>query len=139
MFRPIVVAVLLASAAGAALAQPILRTIPADAKHGVMSPVVAMTVEIDGKRFDLAAGAQIRDGRNMIVVPNALPPNMIVRYQLDPDGKLRRVWILSPQEAALLPPTQQTGLPYQQPVPTKPPAAPPVPTKQEPAPTAPKK
>ena len=45
----------------------ILRTIPADAKRGVMSPVQGMTVEIDGKRIELAAGAQIRDGRNMIV------------------------------------------------------------------------
>jgi len=139
MIRRICIALLLAGAALAAVAQPILRTIPADAKPGVMSPVHGMTVEIDGKRIDLAAGAQIRDGRNMIVVPNALPPNMIVRYLLDPDGKVRRVWILSPQEAALLPPTQQTGQPYQQPVPTKPPAVPPVPTKQEPAPPAPKK
>ena len=91
---------LMISAAGAALAQPILRSIPDDAKRGVMSPVQGMTVEIDGKRIELAAGAQIRDGRNMIVVPNALPRNVIVRYQLDPDRKVRRVWLLSPQEAA---------------------------------------
>jgi hypothetical protein len=100
MFRPIVVAVLLASATAAALAQPILRTIPADAKRGVMSPVQGMTVEIDGKRIDLAAGAQIRDDRNMILVPTALPRDAKVKYQLDPDGKVRRAWILSPQEAA---------------------------------------
>jgi hypothetical protein len=100
MFRPIFIAVLLASAAGAALAQPILRTIPADTKRGVMSPVQGMTVEIDGKQIDLAAGAQIRDGRNMILVPTALPKGAVVRYQLDPDGKVRRAWILTPQEAA---------------------------------------
>jgi hypothetical protein len=140
MLRRFAIAVLLAIATGAVKAQPILRTIPDDAKPGVMSPVAGMTVEIDGKRIDLAAGAQIRDGRNMIVVPNALPPNIVVRYQLDPDGKVRRVWLLSPQEAALLPPTQQVGQPYQQPVPTKPPPpAPPVPKKQETPPPAPKK
>jgi pimeloyl-ACP methyl ester carboxylesterase len=140
MFRRIAIAILLGSSAGAALAQAILRTIPDDAKLGVMSPVVAMTVEIDGQRFDLAAGAQIRDGRNMIVLPNALPPNMVVRYQLDPDGKVRRVWMLSPQEAALLPPTQQAGQPYQQPVlTTTTPAAQPVPKKQEAPPPVPKK
>ena len=94
------IAVLLACAAGAAQAQPILRTIPDDAKRGVMSPVQGMTVEIDGKRMDLAAGAQIRDGHNLIVVPNSLPSRAVVRYQLDPDGKLRRAWMLSPTEAA---------------------------------------
>jgi len=116
MLRRLAIAVLLASVSGAALAQPILRTIPDDAKRGVMSHVQGMTVEItpvEGTNFntvtvqvDLAAGAQIRDGRNMVVVPSAVPPSTLVRYQLNPDGKLRRVWILSPQEAA-------------QPVPTK--------------------
>jgi len=100
MLRRFALAMLLVSAAGAALAQPILRTIPADSKRGVMSPVQGMTVEIDGKRIELAAGAQIRDDRNMILVPTALPRDAKVKYQLDPDGKLRRAWILSPQEAA---------------------------------------
>jgi hypothetical protein len=100
MFRSIAITVLLIGVAGAAFAQPILRTIPADTKRGVMSPVQGMTVEIDGKRFELAAGAQIRDDRNMILVPTALPKDAKVKYQLDPDGKLRRAWILSPQEVA---------------------------------------
>jgi hypothetical protein len=100
MLRRFAIAVLVASAAGAALAQPTLRTIPDDAKRGVMSPVQGMTVEIDGKQIELAAGAQIRDGNNMIVVPTGLPPKGVVRFQLDPDGKVRRAWILSPQEAA---------------------------------------
>jgi hypothetical protein len=100
MIRSLSIALLLAGAAAAALAQPILRTIPADAKRGVMSHVNGMTVEIDGKKVELAAGAQIRDGRNMIVVPTALPRGMVVKYQLGPDGKIARAWILSPQEAA---------------------------------------
>ena len=100
MLRSLAIAVLLASAAGAALAQPILRTIPEDAKRGVMSPVQGMTVEIDGKQLELAAGAQIRDGRNMILVPTALPKSAVAKYQLNPDGKVRRAWLLTPQEAA---------------------------------------
>ena len=100
MIRRLAIAVFLICAAGAVLAQPILRTIPEDAKRGVMSPVQGMTVELDGKRIELAAGAQIRDGRNMILVPTALPRDAVVRYQLNPDGKVRRAWILSPQEAA---------------------------------------
>ena len=100
MIRPLAIAVFLTCATSAVLAQPILRTIPDDAKRGVMSPVQGMTVEIDGKRIELAAGAQIRDSRNMIVLPTTVPRGVLVKYQLGMDGKLNRVWILSPQEAA---------------------------------------
>ena len=100
MIRRLAIGVFLTCATGAVLAQPILRTIPEDAKRGVMSPVQGMTVEIDGKKMELAAGAQIRDDRNMILVPMALPKDAKVKYQLNPDGKVRRAWILSPQEAA---------------------------------------
>ena len=98
MIRSFVVALLLAC--GAAQAQSSLRSIPPDAKRGILSHVQGMTVELNGVRVALAAGAQIRDDLNMIMVPTALPPGVLVRYQLDPDGKLRRAWILSPQEAA---------------------------------------
>ena len=94
----ILATVLFALAAGAAQAQ--LRTIPAEAKRATMSHVQGMTVELDGKRTNLAAGAQIRDGRNMIVLPTALPTGMLVKYTLDIHGQVWRVWILSPQEAA---------------------------------------
>ena len=87
MLRPLAIAVLLACATGAALAQAILRTIPDDAKRGVMSPVQGMTVEIDGKRIELAAGAQIRDGRNMILVPTALPRDLTPQEAAQPDPK----------------------------------------------------
>jgi len=100
MIRSLFVAVLLACALQAAQAQSMLRTIPPDTKRGTMSFVQGMTVEIDGKRVELAAGAQIRDGRNLIVVPTAVPPRVLVKYQLGPDGKLARAWILTPQEAA---------------------------------------
>jgi len=89
---------LLVGAAGVAQAQ--LRTIPPDAKRGTMSHVQGMTVVLNGKQVDLAAGAQIRDGRNMIVLPTALPAGVLVKYQIGADGKVTRAWILTPQEAA---------------------------------------
>jgi hypothetical protein len=98
MIRSVCFAICFALAAGAAEAQ--LRSIPADAKRATMSHVEGMTVELDGKRAQLAAGAQIRDGRNMIVVPTMLPKGILVKYQLDTEGRVGRVWILSPQEAA---------------------------------------
>jgi len=100
MIRSLSIAVLIACAAQAAQAQSMLRTIPPDTKRGTLSFVQGMTVEIDGKRVDLAAGAQIRDGRNLIVLPTAVPPGVLVKYQLGPDGKLARAWILTPQESA---------------------------------------
>ena len=98
MIRSLSVALLLACSAGSAQAQ--LRTIPADATRAAMSHVEGMTVLIDDQKMLLAAGAQIRDGRNMIVVPTMVPPGIVVRYLLDSQGQVGRVWILSPQEAA---------------------------------------
>ena len=90
--------VLAIAATGAAQAQ--LRTLPVDAKRGMLSHVQGMTMELNGTRIDLSAGAQIRDGRNMIVLPTAVPRGVLVKYQLSTDGKLNRAWMLSPQEAA---------------------------------------
>jgi hypothetical protein len=84
--------------AATALAQ--LRTIPADAKRARLSHVQGMTMAIDGKQIELAAGAQMRDAENRIVLPTAFPAEALVKYQLGQDGKLSRAWILTPQEAA---------------------------------------
>jgi hypothetical protein len=98
MMRILLATLLLACAAGAAQAQ--LRTIPENAKRATISHIQGMTVEMDGKRTELAAGAQIRDANNMIVLPTALPHGVLVRYLPDLHGQVWRIWILSPQEAA---------------------------------------
>jgi hypothetical protein len=98
LIRNAFAAVILAATAGAALAQ--LRAIPPEAKRGQMSHVEALVVEVNGKRMQLAPGAQIRDRANMIVLPAALPPGTLVKYMHDPLGNVGRVWILTPQEAA---------------------------------------
>jgi hypothetical protein len=77
-----------------------LRTIPQDAKRGTMRHLQETIVEIDGERARLSHGAQIRGQSNTIVVPTALPPDSVVKYQLDEAGHVHRVWILTPQEAA---------------------------------------
>jgi hypothetical protein len=96
--KPLLAVLLSLGCAGAAQAQ--LRTIPEDAKRGEMRHVHGMVVEIDGKQFQLAAGAQIRSNANLIVVPTAIPPGALVKYQLDGQGMVRRVWFLTPEEAA---------------------------------------
>src|SRR4051812_14552489 len=90
----LVIAVLFATAAAAQL-----RTIPANAKRGQMSFLSENNVELNGKPLRLSPGAQIRDPLNRIIMPATLPPNSIVRMQLDSAGNVHRVWILSPEEA----------------------------------------
>ena len=98
MIRILVATVLFAFSAGAAQAQ--LRTIPAEAKRATMSHVQGMTVEIDGRQTDLAPGAQIRDERNLIVLPAALPAAVTVKIMPNAQGQAWRIWILTPQETA---------------------------------------
>ncbi len=98
MIRNLLLGLVLAAAAATALAQ--LRTIPAEAKRGTLGPLEAMAVTIDGRRVELSAGAQLRDARNLIVLPMSLRGTWLVKYLLTTDGKLHRAWILSPQEAA---------------------------------------
>ncbi|HMA88818.1 MAG TPA: hypothetical protein VKP89_08755 [Burkholderiales bacterium] len=92
------VAVLPAYLAPVSLAQ--VRSLPAAAKRGEIRHVQDMLVEIDGKRMMLAPGAQIRNSANLIIVPTALPPGAQVKYLVDAEGMVSRVWILTRQEAA---------------------------------------
>jgi len=83
-----------------ALAHAQVRTIPGEAKRGKIRHVQETIVSIDGVEQRLAPGAQIRDEENRIIVPTAVPAGAPVKYLLDAEGLVRRVWILTPQEAA---------------------------------------
>lgn len=98
MLKRSAVFVLLLSCASAALAQ--LRMVPADAERGEIRHVQGMTIAIDGTERQLAPGAQIRDTSNLLIVPTAIPPGSLAKYTVDANGMVRRVWILTPQEAA---------------------------------------
>ena len=81
-----------------------LRTIPKDAVLGDLRHLEAMVVEIDGKPRSLSPGAQIRDPDNRLVIPASLMEKSKVRYLVDAQGQVHRVWILSEAEKAKLPP-----------------------------------
>jgi len=94
----VLAAVLPAAVSTTALAQ--LRTIPPDARLGTLRHVQEMDVSLDGATERLAPGAQIRDAGNRIVLPMALTSPTLVKYRRDGEGRLRQVWILTPEEAA---------------------------------------
>ena len=75
------------------------RNIPEEAKAGELSHLQDMFVSINGVQVRLAPGVQIRDQANRLVVPTAVPPTSQVKYVLDPQGLVRQIWILTPEEA----------------------------------------
>ncbi|OFZ97029.1 MAG: hypothetical protein A2Z64_06180 [Betaproteobacteria bacterium RIFCSPLOWO2_02_67_12] len=77
-----------------------VRSVPAEAKRGLIRHLQAMTVEINGQAMLLAPGAQIRGADNLIVLPAAVPAGSLVKFTLDAQGQLSRVWILTAEEAA---------------------------------------
>lgn len=98
MNRSLILACVLALGAVSAYAQ--LRSVPAEAKRGELRHLQEMIVAIDGKRMRLAPGAQIRDPDNLIMLPASVPAGVLVKYTLDAQGLVMRVWVLSPFEAA---------------------------------------
>jgi len=94
MKRWIALLLLAASLAGAQV-----RSIPDDARVGQIHHLQDMVVEIDGAAQQLAPGAQIRDASNRIILPIAIPSGTRVKYLVDANGQVHRVWILTPEEA----------------------------------------
>lgn len=77
-----------------------LRAIPDQAKGGEIRHVQDAIVSINGVELRLAPGAQIRDESNRLLVPTAVPAGAQVKYLVDEQGLVRRVWILTPEEGA---------------------------------------
>jgi len=98
MLRILILAIGL-SASLAAIAQ-VVRSIPAEARRGQIEHVEGPAIRMSGKVMRLSSGAQIRDTSNRIVQPAAVTPRVLVKYMLDAEGNVHRVWILTQQEAA---------------------------------------
>jgi hypothetical protein len=60
-----------------------------------------MAVTVDDKAMQLAAGATVRNQQNLIIVPMSLPrEGAWAAYELDRNGQVFRVWLLTPDELA---------------------------------------
>ena len=85
-----------------AFAQTRPTPIPVDSRRGVIRHIEQMAVAVDGRVMQLAAGAQIRNQQNLIIVPTAIPPSGAwADYVLNRDGEIFRAWLLTPEELAL--------------------------------------
>ena len=80
--------------------QAAIRPIPLDAAKAVMEPPVQGYARFGDKTLWLAAGLQIRDTHNRIVLPVSVSEPVAVRYLIDAGGAVSRVWMLTPGEAA---------------------------------------
>ena len=86
--------------AAASLASAQLRSLPPQARRGEIRHLQEMIVQIDGQAARLAAGAQVRDAHNRVLLPAAIPPGSLVKYTVNGQGEVSAVWILTEQEAA---------------------------------------
>lgn len=96
----ILMALLATSLAAAAWAQSVGRTLPKEARRGVLTHVMQNVVTMDGQRMRLAPGARIHAQNNLTIVPTQVPRDSLVEYTLDRNGDLLKVWILTRNEAA---------------------------------------
>jgi hypothetical protein len=97
--RHLLILLLLLSAA--VHADGIFRNLPPQARLAQMGPPYGNQVALNGKVYRLAPGSQIRDARNLIVLPMSLqdmPGEVPVRFLLDSSGEIIRIWMLTPEE-----------------------------------------
>ena len=92
----------------AATAEAQQRSIPDTAKRAYVRSAQVPLVNVDGRDARLAPGATVRDQRNLIIVPAALPrEGAWADYVLDGNGQIIRIWLLTPEELAAPKPASQ--------------------------------
>ncbi len=92
----------------AALAQG-NRAIPAEAPRGTMTHITEFRVEVNGVPTVLSANVRIWNTDNLLIVPSALRPRSVVKYQLDVNRQIERVWVLTKAEVDRPDPKPQPG------------------------------
>jgi hypothetical protein len=97
------IASLLAAAAlllsASVLAQTAPRKIPDKALRGSYAPAPFPGAYLDGRLVQMAPGVRIVMPDNRSVLPAQVPPDTPVRYELDAQGKVRMIWVLTAEEA----------------------------------------
>lgn len=74
------------------------RAMPGEARTGIMSPPIGNQVEIDGDDYQLAFNSRIRDENNRIVQTTMIQEKKRVRYVLNAQEQVEKIWLLTPNE-----------------------------------------
>lgn len=74
------------------------RTFPQNSRQVRITDVADDAIIADGRALPLAPGVVIFTTTNATLVKGALPAPVIARVQLDPDGAVRRIWLLADDE-----------------------------------------
>ena len=90
------VALMLSASLSAQVAQ---RKIPEKALRGTYAPATFPGAYINGRLVQMATGVRIVMPDNRSVLPAQVPADTPVRYELDGQGKVRMVWVLTAEEA----------------------------------------
>ena len=76
------------------------RTLPPAAQMGELKAADYPYVKIGDNVLKFAPGARIFNTENRMVLPNLLPAEGKVFYQLDLYGQVIKLWLATPEEAA---------------------------------------
>jgi hypothetical protein len=78
------------------------RHFPTNVKRAKLTITNYPNIKINGKDRMLSPAARIWTVNNLTVVPNALgDATFVVNYTEDIEGAIDRVWVLTPEEAAV--------------------------------------
>lgn len=87
------------------------RTLPADAVRGTVTHLSELRVIVNGVPTELSANVRIWNTDNLFIVPQAIPPGSIVRFSLDVNRQIDRMWVLTKAEADRTDPTPPNRVP----------------------------
>jgi len=104
MRNALILLAIFVSLAGTAVAQQ--RQFPEQAQAGTLSAVRYPDVQINNRWHRLSPGIRIYDRRNQTILPTMLPQSSRVAYRLDSMGFVFQLWLITPEEAAALPPAK---------------------------------
>jgi hypothetical protein len=79
------------------------RTFPQNSRQVKITAVADDAIVADGDTLHLAPGLLVFNTINVTVVRSALLPGTIARVQLDQNGDVRRIWILTDDEILVRP------------------------------------
>jgi hypothetical protein len=80
------------------------RDFPRDARRATLNWHHYPQYRIGSTTYHLAAGGHIFNEKNLIIMPASLQRQQVeVMYRTDGTGQLSAIWLLTPEEAVLIP------------------------------------